>query len=139
MRIDAIHAVGLATLAMALSVSCDRVLVWGTTEPAPWSYVEDAWGGMAVSNATVTSDQVLVDFAFNQHAVKREDSAICVRRVVGQARASRIYVRVDRCLCGPGATKELRATFPKPRSGSYQVVYDDLSAKYPELGEVHIR
>lgn len=132
-----------AAILLALaSVSCNRMVVWASTEPASWLYVDEAWGGIATENPAIESDRVALPIRFDVHAVKRVDSAICIRRVNGRVDEGRVIVGVDKCLCSSGTTgkgPELVARFVKPASGRYAVVYDDAGAGFPKIGEIEVR
>jgi hypothetical protein len=132
-----------AAILLALaSVSCDRALTVASTTPAPWTYVEDAWGGIASGSPTIESDRMALPVRFDVHPVKRQDSAICIRRVNGRVDGGRVIVRVDKCLCSSGTTgkgPELIARFAKPVPGKYMVVYDDARAGFPKIGEIEVR
>ncbi len=138
----------LAVIPLALaSISCNRLMVWVSTKPASWSYVNDAWGGIAAENPTIESGQMALPVRFDVHAVTRVDSAICIRRVNGRVDEGRVIVGVDRCLCQSGPSsktaeelaRELVAHFSKPAPGRYTVVYDDASAGFPKIGDIEIR
>ncbi len=136
-----------AILLALVSVSCNRAVPWATTSPAPWSYVERSWGGIAVGNPTMEAGQVALPFRLFVHPVERVDSAICVRRATGRVEEGRVLIRLDKSLCEAGhrpRTAEERANdsvvhLGKPEPGKYAVVYDDASAGFPKIGEVEVR
>lgn len=94
---------------------------------------------MELGTPTFHTDEVSIPVTLGMYPTRPRDSAICVRRVTASVRARRILVRLDKCLCGPGATQELVARFPKPAPGGYRVVYEDPGAVFPEIGELEIR
>ncbi|HEV7506173.1 MAG TPA: hypothetical protein VGS07_14785 [Thermoanaerobaculia bacterium] len=131
-----------AILLVLFSSSCQYAVTVASTTPAPWSYVEDAWGGIASENPTIESDRVALPVRLDLHSAKRIDSAICIRRVNGRVDAGRVFVRVDKCLCHSGTQGEgpdMVARFGKPAPGKYAVVYDDASAGFPKIGEIEVR
>jgi hypothetical protein len=137
-----------ATLLLALvSASCNRAVVWVTTTPAPWSYVERSWGGIAVGNPTMEAGRVALPFSLFVHHVERVDSAICVRRATGRVEKGRVLIRLDKSICEAGhrpRTAEERANdsvvhLGRPAPGRYAVVYDDAGAGFPRIGEVEVR
>jgi hypothetical protein len=138
----------LAALLLALaSVSCNRAVVWASTTPAPWSYVERSWGGIAVGNPTMEADWVALPFSLFVHPVEHVDSAICVRRATGRVEEGRVLIRLDKSICEAGhrpRTAEERANdsvvhLGRPAPGRYAVVYDDAGAGFPRIGEVEVR
>ncbi|HSS49560.1 MAG TPA: hypothetical protein VLX28_11510 [Thermoanaerobaculia bacterium] len=131
-----------AILLALVSSSCQDVVTVASTTPAPWSYVEDAWGGIAPENPAIESGRVALPVKLDLHPAKRLDSAICIRRVSGRVDEGRVFVRVDKCLCHSGTKGEgpdMVARFAKPAPGRYVVVYDDASAGFPKIGEIEVR
>jgi hypothetical protein len=132
----------VAVTALLWEHAIPRAVTWVTTTPAPWSYVEAAWGGVALGDPTVQGGRVSLPLKLDLHQRQRTDSAVCVRRVSARPEAGRIIVRFDKCICGPGTTSpyrcELEAHFARPSPGKYVVVYDDAGAGYPRIGEVEL-
>ena len=134
-------------LAPLVSVSCSRAVTWGSTTPASWSYVEKSWGGIALGNPTIEADRVDLPFRLGVHEVERVDSGICIRRLTGRFDKGRAIVRFDKYICEGShrttpieqSAKDFVARLDKPAPGKYDVVYDDVSAGFPKLGEVEVR
>jgi hypothetical protein len=123
------------------AVSCNRAVTLASTTAAPWSYVEEAWGGIASEIPTVESGRMALPVRFAVHPVVRHDSAICIRRVNGRVEDGRVIVGVDKYICSSGTGKgpDLVARFVKPAPGRYAVVYDDASAGFPKIGDIEVR
>jgi hypothetical protein len=136
-----------AILLVLVSVSCNRAVTWVTTSPAPWSYVEKSWGGIAVGNPTMEAGRVALPFRLFVHPVEHVDSAVCVRRAAGRVEGGRVLIRLDKSICEAGhrpRTAEERANdsvvqLGRPAPGRYAVVYDDAGAGFPRIGEVEVR
>jgi len=108
--------------------------------PATWRYVEDRWGGLAAGEPQVTETSLTLPLRLGLHETQHVDSAICVTGIAARTQRSRIVVRLNRGICGQGAAVPYphRATLPRPAQGTYAVVYDDLLAGYPKIGEARI-
>ncbi len=128
----------LALLCLFGLTGCNRLVTWASTKTAPWSYVEDGWGGTALESYLVESNQVNLKFKLLIHDVKRIDSGICSCGTSAKLQQNRILVRMKSCLCGPGADTHHVAIIRRPPPGQYLVVYDDPSANYPRIGEITI-
>lgn len=137
-----------AALLLALaSVSCERALIWATTTPAPWSFVEKSWGGIAVGNPKMEAGRMTLPYRLFVHRVRDAQSGVCVCRATGRVEEGRVLIRLDKSLCegGPGSrTAKERANGPvvhlgRPAPGRYVVVYDDAGAGFPKIGEVEVR
>ena len=128
----------LVAFALLATVGCASAIPWVTSEPAPWSYVEDAWGGVRLGAVEVVSGDAFLLFELRAHEVKRIDSGICVRGASTRMDGGRIALRLDQSLCGPGSLTDYKAALPKLAAGTYDVVYDDEAAGFPALGRVRI-
>lgn len=128
----------LAIVALVAFFACERVSTRLTTESAPWSYVEDAWGGLAIAESRTAENQVSLTFRLRAHEPKRLDSAICLCGTSARVRAERIMVRLEKCLCGGGASAPLMAVLSKPPAGEYEVVYDDAAAGFPHVARITV-
>jgi len=128
-------------LAAAFAAGCDRVakriVPAMTSERATWSYVDEAWGGMAVKTSAVNANQLSLTFRLFLHAPTRIDSGICIYAIAARADGRRVVVRLDRSLCG-NTTGGYAVSLPKPEAGTYDVVYDDAAAGFPKLGRVTV-
>ena len=130
----------LVLAALLPIAACNWTAATLSTEKAPWSYVEDAWGGVRLASHAISVKQLTVKLELGVHEVKRADSGICVRRVSARSEATSILVRFDRCLCSTGyTTNDYAASIPLPKPGRYVVAYDDEAAEFPKLGEVELR
>lgn len=118
-----------------------------TSESASWAYVEDSWGGLALSKVTTSDGNIGLVVTMGVHDVKTINSGICIKKVTGEVRGSRVLLRFERSLCGPGLispypappkTPSFAVRVAKPHPGLYTVVYDDEAARYPRLGEVRV-
>jgi hypothetical protein len=127
-----------AIVVLTACVACDRAATRLTTESAPWSYVEDAWGGLGIAESKTVNNQVSLTFRLHVHESKRLDSAICTCGAGARLLADRILVRLDKCLCSDGASTQLIAVLPKPASGNYDVVYDDAAAGFPHIARLEL-
>jgi len=131
---------GLVVLAV-LTGACrrnDAALLAPGGAPAPWSYVEDAWGGLAAGEPTIAAGTVTLPLLLGVHERKRVDSAICIKKISARVDGSRILVQLNQGICGEGSVTKYEATFPRPAAGTYPVAYDDLLAGHPKIGEVRI-
>ncbi len=127
-----------AIVALVACVACDRAATRLSTERAPWSYVEDAWGGLGIAESRTANNQVSMTFRLRVHEPKRLDSAICTCGTTARVMADRILVRLDKCLCSGGASTRLIAVLPQPISGEYDVVYDDAAAGFPHVARLRV-
>lgn len=134
-RFGAVRA-AVALLVTACSASCARVVSTATTTPASWSYVEEAWGGLALVSPTVASGTVSLPLETGIHPPKRFDSAICVCGASARTDGARIVVLLESCVCGPGSKRTLLVQMSKPTPGVYSVHYDDAAAGFPKIGEL---
>ena len=127
-----------AIVALIACVACDRAATRLSTEHAPWSYVEDAWGGLGIAESRTANNRVSLSFRLRVHEPKRLDSAICTCGPTARVVADRILARLDKCLCKAGASAPLIAVLPKPASGEYDVVYEDATAGFPHIARVRV-
>lgn len=124
-------------LALVLLTSgCDRLVSQATEKDAPWSYVEEAWGGMGVGKPVVSADGVTIPLELRLRPPKRFDSAICVRGADAHLKDGRIVVVLERGVFGPGSLTEYAVRLKLLPKGTYTVVYGDADAGYPVIGEV---
>ncbi len=128
----------LATAGFLLASGCDRAVTTATSERATWEYVEKYWGGIALEEASINESLVSIPFKLGVHGVERLDSGVCVHRITARFEGARIMMRIDKCICGPSATRDLRAILRRPASGNYDVVYDDATAAFPRIGRVTV-
>jgi hypothetical protein len=115
---------------------CDRLVSEASERAAPWSYVEEAWGGIGVGKPVVSADGVTIPFDLGLRPPKRLDSAICVRDADARLKDGRIVVLLERGVCGPGSPTEHAVHLKRLPKGTYTVVYGDADAGYPVIGEV---
>jgi hypothetical protein len=140
-KAKSLAAVGCPTLAIAALMACsacDRAVTQMSTVTASWSYVEDAWGGVALSESRVSGNQLSLILRVGVHDRKRMDSGTCLCGAHARLDASRVVVSLGRCLCGPGAGLALVAGMAKPAAGAYDVVYDDSTAGFPRIGQLTV-
>jgi hypothetical protein len=133
---------------LACCCGCERTLSQVTSVPATWAYVEDSWGGVALGKVSTSASDIALTLTIGVHEVKSVNSGICVKEAAGEVRGSRLLVRFERSLCGPGTispypagakqTVGFNVRVAKPRPGIYTVFYDDEVARYPRLGEVQV-
>lgn len=129
----------LAAVLVGTTSACSWFVTRATTEPASWTYVEEAWGGMRLSEAHVADGRLSLPFRLSVHASTRVDSGICVRGASARVSDRRILVRLDKSVCPErGTPPPDEAELPAPASGSYEVVYDDAAAHFPSLGRVQV-
>lgn len=139
-RGSALPSVGLASvLVCSLGLtSCESMIVWATTEPATWSYVEEGFGGIALEGATAGSEHVELRFKLYVHEATRIDSAVCLRRTEARVDAGRILVRLILCT-GDGRQGDPLSVLLRPLPpGNYDLAYDDAAAGFPKFGELKL-
>ncbi len=105
---------------------------------ASWKYVEDAWGGLAAGEPRISAGGVTLPLRLGVHESKRTDSALCITDLGAGVKRHRIVVHLHKGICGVRSVTTYAATFPHPEAGTYPVVYDDLLAGFPKIGEVRI-
>jgi hypothetical protein len=105
---------------------------------ASWRYVEDGWGGLAAGEPRIAGNSVTLPLKLGVHPTKRVDSVICIASLSASVKRARIVVHLHKGICGNGSVTVYEATFPRPAAGTYPVVYDDLRAGFPKIGEVRI-
>lgn len=136
-------AIANAMILSAILAGCQRessALLAKGGAPASWRSVEDGWGGLAAGQPKIARDSVTLPLRLGVHETKRVDSAICVTALFAEVKGGRIVVHLHRGLCGSGSVVPYphAANFPRPAAGTYRVVYSDLFAGYPQIGEVRI-
>lgn len=131
---------GLVVMAMTTTclVGCGWVVSKASAERASWSYVDDAWGGLAVDQLVGSPDNPTLRFKTKLHGAKRMDSAICVCGGSVRVQGQRLIVSLNRCLCDSATATSAELPLPRLASGSYSVVYDDESAGFPVVGRVDV-
>ena len=134
----AVGGQALAVAALLACGACNRAVTHLSTTTASWSYVEDAWGGVALAESRDNAKQVSLIFRLGVHQWKQMDSGSCACGAHARLNGSRVVVSLDRCLCGAGAGATLVAEMAKPASGAYFVVYDDSAAGFPRIGQLTI-
>jgi hypothetical protein len=139
MSINGRLLIALAPGLVLWNVACDPIVKVSTREPATWSYVNEAWGGLAVADPIVSGEQASFPLQFHTNEPRRIDSAICPCAVSARLVASRILIRLDRCVCGSGGGVDLLVQLPRPDPGLYDIVYDEESAGYPFIRKVEVR
>jgi hypothetical protein len=127
-----------AAVALIATLGCARVVTAVTSEPPPWSYVEDGWGGVRLGAPEIVSGVASLPFTFHAHDVKRMDSGTCLHGASTRLDGPRIVLRLDKCVCGPGTLSDMRVALPVLTKGTYAVVYDDATAGFPLLGEIRV-
>ncbi len=121
----------IATFAVALAAAP----AIAHAESADWAYVTSAWGGIAVATPSFSATSVHVPLTFWVGKTTRMDSAICIKRISGLVRDKTIVVSVAKRLCGLGRDVQDRSfDIPRPKAGTYSVVYDDETAAFPAIG-----
>jgi hypothetical protein len=134
---SAVRIVGLVLL-LVLFAGCEgNVLLPGGTR-ASWRYVEDGWGGLATGAPRFSGRLLLLPIRLGIHPAERVDSAICIASLRAKVRGTWIVVRLHKGLCGQGSVTKLETALPRPTAGLYTVVYDDMLAGYPRIGEVRV-
>ena len=128
----------LAAIFVTGATGCDRMATWATTRRAPWTYVREAWGGIVPGSPSVEGSRLRLPFTLDLKSAKRGDSGVCICGVKARNEGSRIVVAFYECVCGPGAIRDFTATMPRPKPGTYSVVYDDHDAGFPALGSVEV-
>lgn len=122
---------------LLLAAGCASVATWASTERASWTYVDEAWGGVALIKPQVTADRVTLTFKLFVHEATRSDSAICLHRISTRWQGAELLVRFDKAVCGSSSdAPSLVVAIDPPKPGTYAVMYDDESVGYPILGEL---
>jgi hypothetical protein len=130
----------LAAVVWAQCAGCHRAVTLVTTERASWSYVEEAWGGLQVSDSAVEDGRLRLRLRSHVHAVTRVDSGICVRAVSARVDETRVLVRLDKAVCDPKGPPppSNEVSIASPPAGTYAVLYDDAAAGFPRLGQARV-
>ena len=124
--------------ALPFVAACERVVKVASAEPAPWAYVKQAWGGLALGSPTIDERQVIIPFHTHLESPTHIDSAICIGAARARVEVTRLMIQLERVVCSSldGVAPVIR--FDRPAPGNYVAVYDDAGANFPELGVVAI-
>lgn len=128
----------LLTVVAGVLAGCEGNIVLPGGTRASWRYVEDGWGGLATGAPRFSGRLLLLPLRLGIHPSERVDSGICIASLRARVRGTWIVVRLHKGICGQGSVTNFEATLPRPTAGLYTVVYDDMLAGYPRIGEVRV-
>lgn len=131
-------AIACVVVLFAVIAGCEEDIARPGGIRASWRYVEDGWGGLAAGEPRIAGGSVTLPLELGIHPKQRVDSAICIAALSASVKHARIVVHLHKGICGSGSVTVYEATFPRPAAGTYPVVYDDLLAGFPKIGEVRI-
>jgi hypothetical protein len=127
----------IAAAGLVLFMGCSRTVSRLSAQPASWSYVRAAWGGITLGSTSISDRDLVLQLAFAGHGT-RVDSAACAEAAPAKVEGSLILVHLNPLLCDASVNTSYRAHLTKPPKGHYQVAYDDQTAHDPAIGAVTV-
>ena len=116
------------------TVACTKLVVWYSKENLTWDYVQNRCGGITVGKIQATPSELHIPLEVSS----RYDSAICMYDPKGQVSGQWILISLKKGLCSGSAASPLVAKLPKPKTGAYEIRFQDSAALNPLIGTVNV-